>query len=225
MLTKEEAQRLSGQLKIDRERIVRESYEIFLLSEMSKEPWSRYLIFKGGTALRLAYNSPRFSDDLDFSLIQPIPGAEVFRFAATVSSKINAAVKDRWEKRNTILVEFGLTVDFLPQNIGLKIEISKRASPNPDHSLSIIRSPVSPLEVLFKVQTLEDMLKDKFAALQSREEPRDLFDAWYICQKLRREMPELELAMNEQRINQVLKKYLPLNWHPAVAEIIELLKK
>lgn len=225
MLNREEAQRLSGQLKIDRERIARESYEIFLLSEISKEPWSRYLIFKGGTALRLAYNSPRFSDDLDFSLIQPIHGADVFRWAETVSSKLKAEINDRWEKRYTILVEFRVRVDFLPQNIGLKIEISKRASKNPNHSISIIRSPVSPLEVLFKVQTLEDMLKDKLAALQSRDEPRDLFDAWYICQKLRREMPALELAMNEQRINQVLKKYLPLNWHQAVAEIIQLLKK
>jgi len=33
---------------------------------------SQKLVFKGGTALRLAYGSPRFSDDLDFSELKTI---------------------------------------------------------------------------------------------------------------------------------------------------------
>jgi len=67
MLSLEDLKRLSAELKIDRERIAREYYELLVLNEISEKSWSKNLIFKGGTALRLAYGSPRFSDDLDFS--------------------------------------------------------------------------------------------------------------------------------------------------------------
>lgn len=225
MLAIEEVQRLSAQLKIDRERIVREFYEIFLLNELAKESWSQFLIFKGGTALRLAYNSPRFSDDLDFSIIQSTSSSDVFRFAATVSKRINAEIKDQWEKRNTILVEFKFAESILPQSFGLKIEISKRISPKINSELKVLRSPASPLEALFIVQTLEEMLNDKIEAIKSRDEPRDLFDAWYISQKLQIPMPKINVLMDEKTINQVLRKYLPVNWYRAVDEIIAGLKQ
>ena len=35
-----------------------------------ESPDGKYLIFKGGTALRLVYGSSRFSEDLDFSLMK-----------------------------------------------------------------------------------------------------------------------------------------------------------
>ena len=219
MLSIEEVQRLSAQLKIDRERIVREFYEIFFLNEISKESWSQFLVFKGGTALRLAYNSPRFSDDIDFSIIQSIASSDVFQFATVVSKKINAEIRDRWEKRNTILVEFGLQEDTLPQSFGIKIEISKRSSQKINSELKVLRSPASPLEALFNVQTLEDMLNDKIEALKSRDEPRDLFDIWYICQKLQIPIPQINVRMDEKIINQVLRKYLPVNWYRAIDEI------
>ena len=65
------AARLSGEMKIDIEQIVREWWEVVLLRDIFSSPVGDKLFFKGGTALRLAYGSARFSDDLDFSLIKP----------------------------------------------------------------------------------------------------------------------------------------------------------
>ena len=48
--------------------IVREYAQHLFLSELYQLPGSEKLLFKGGTALRIIYNSPRFSEDLDFSL-------------------------------------------------------------------------------------------------------------------------------------------------------------
>src|SRR3989344_2647819 len=48
--------------------IIREYFQHVFLSELYKLPDSQKLLFKGGTALRVIYNSPRFSEDLDFSL-------------------------------------------------------------------------------------------------------------------------------------------------------------
>src|SRR3990167_7676647 len=48
--------------------IVREYAQHLFLAELYQLPGSEKLLFKGGTALRIVYGSPRFSEDLDFSL-------------------------------------------------------------------------------------------------------------------------------------------------------------
>ena len=48
--------------------IVREYFQHIFLTELYKLPDAEKLLFKGGTALRIVYDSPRFSEDLDFSL-------------------------------------------------------------------------------------------------------------------------------------------------------------
>src|ERR1035441_10085199 len=47
--------------------IVREYAQHLFLAELYQLAGSEKLLFKGGTALRIIYNSPRFSEDLDFS--------------------------------------------------------------------------------------------------------------------------------------------------------------
>lgn len=58
------AESLARQLKIAIEPVVREEYELRILRELLETTLGHALVFKGGTALRLAYGSPRFSDDL-----------------------------------------------------------------------------------------------------------------------------------------------------------------
>ena len=217
MLSKEEVQRLSGELKIDKERIAREFYEILILNEIARLKWSRQLIFKGGTALRLAYKSPRFSDDLDFSITKKIDPKNVFKFAETISKKYGLFIRDQWDKRETILVEFAIEEDILSQRFGLKIEISKRPSQKIEYELKLLHTPVSPFEVLFNVQTLQSMMLDKLSALEKRDEPRDIFDLWFICQKLEKPF-SVKRKLDNKRVKQTLHKYLPINWHRVIDE-------
>lgn len=58
------AESLARQLKIAIEPVVREEYELLILRELLETTLGHALVFKGGTALRLTYGSPRFSDDL-----------------------------------------------------------------------------------------------------------------------------------------------------------------
>jgi len=59
------AEQKARELKIDRVQVVREYWELIVLKGLYESTFGRYLIFKGGTALRLTYGSPRFSEDLD----------------------------------------------------------------------------------------------------------------------------------------------------------------
>ncbi|MBN3033749.1 MAG: nucleotidyl transferase AbiEii/AbiGii toxin family protein, partial [Candidatus Saganbacteria bacterium] len=60
--------------------LVREYFQHEFLSDLYKLPGAEKLMFKGGTALRIIYGSPRFSEDLDFSLF----GAPEYQIKALV---------------------------------------------------------------------------------------------------------------------------------------------
>lgn len=225
MLSLEDLRRCSAELKIDRERIAREYYELFILNELSEKSWSKNLIFKGGTALRLAYGSPRFSDDLDFSYNKPVRANEIFIFAREIAMKYNLNIRDSQEKRETILVEFNIRQIHIPQAFRLKLEISKRRSKVVRHELKLLKSPAAPFEVLFNVQTLESILDEKLNAIRERDEPRDVFDIWYVCKKLDEPMPAIEREIDARKLKQTLHKYLPKHRHYVLDEITEEIKR
>src|SRR3989344_9199348 len=69
MISMEALEKLSRQCQMGVfPNIVREYFQHVFLAELYKLPDAEKLLFKGGTALRIIYGSPRFSEDLDFSL-------------------------------------------------------------------------------------------------------------------------------------------------------------
>ncbi len=69
-MNKQLADDLQKRLGISQEQIVREEYVVIILKQLFESELGKSFVFKGGTALRLAYGSPRFSEDLDFSVIE-----------------------------------------------------------------------------------------------------------------------------------------------------------
>jgi len=108
----------------------------------------------------------------------------------------------------------------LSQNITLKIELSKRKSQYKS-SLRLISSPSSNLQPLFQVEEIDEILKDKLKTIQERKLPRDLFDIWFLCQKLRLPMPDITLKIDKKLIRQELSKYLPKNYQTVTTQLME----
>src|SRR3989339_1253273 len=67
--------------------IAREYFQHVFLSNLSQIPGGEKLLFKGGTALRIVYGSPRFYEDLDFSLFR-IPPRDTKQFAEGLLIKV-----------------------------------------------------------------------------------------------------------------------------------------
>lgn len=214
-------QKLSSQLKIAPEQILREYWEMMLLNTLSEQSWSASLGFKGGTALRLAYGSPRFSDDLDFSLLRQIKSKQVFTWAESFATQFALEITDSTEKRNTLLVEFRIRNNALTQPIKQKIEISKRPLPKTKngYQLRLLSSPVTNSQVLLSVASLELLWQEKLAALNDRKEPRDLFDLWYIAQQMKRELPTSLPTIPARTLRLTLNKYLPKTYQRIVSEL------
>lgn len=186
------AQTLSQKLQISIEHVAREEYEILLLKEIFESEYGSSLVFKGGTALRLAYNSPRFSEDLDFTLTKDFDRQKFIEFLKELEKKYPAVVGvEANEKYYTIFGLIRIKEDYLTHAFSIKIEVSKREEAwvkNRDYSDKVIRSEVTPLTVLAQVGSLERILLEKEDAIKNRRAARDVFDYWYINQLLHKEV-------------------------------------
>ncbi|OGG15538.1 hypothetical protein A3D77_05850 [Candidatus Gottesmanbacteria bacterium RIFCSPHIGHO2_02_FULL_39_11] len=178
----------SRQLKISVIPIVREEYEMLLLARIFDSRFGKQLVFRGGTALRLAYNSPRFSDDLDFSERKSISVAEFQKWGKEVD-KDNEYMElvEALKKKFTLFALFRIKDPALPASISIKVEISVREDrwvQDKDYTLMRLQSAVTPLTVLAQVASIERIEKEKLNIKPARI--RDIFDLWYIGQRLNR---------------------------------------
>lgn len=214
------AEDFSKKLKIDSTQIVREFWETIILKGLFDSLEGRTLIFKGGTALRLIYRSPRFSEDLDFSLTEDRL-KDKFRqlIKKIVSPYPELSITDLEEKHYTYLGEIKVIEGYLPSPFRIKIEISKRRERGYKSELSLISSPVSTIQCLGRVSTLEQLYKDKLSCLSDRAKPKDVFDLWYICQKLKKLYPSETVSIPKRELIRDLRKYLPKDFWGIISNL------
>jgi len=215
------AEQKARELKIDKTQVIREYWELIILKGLFESPFGRYLIFKGGTALRLCYGSPRFSEDLDFSLTQDrLKG----RFSPLIKKIISPFPEltqtDLEEKYYTYLAEIKVTQNYLPFPFRIKIEISKRETKDYRWKLKLLDSPSTVIQVMGQVATLDQIYKDKLACLKGRTKPKDLFDLWYVSEKLKISYKPLKWSLRKEFIRD-LRKYLPMDFWPAIEGLIK----
>lgn len=181
------AKDLSKKLKISIDCVVREEYEILLLKEIFESEFGFNLVFKGGTALRFAYGSPRFSEDLDFEAIGDFDGKNFLGFIKKVTRYPGIVAVETREKFYTMFALVKVIDEILPQPFSIKVEISKRKGEwvkDKDYSDKPISSEVAVFRVLARVASLEKILEEKKDALKRRKAPRDVFDYWFVGQAL-----------------------------------------
>ena len=213
----------SDKLKIDVGQIIREWWEIIVLQDLYASPLGKDLIFRGGTALRLAYNSPRFSQDLDFSVIQTVDYKLFEKTIKDIEAKYDElSVKDLADKYHTYLAEFRIKEPWRQIALSLKIELSKRVArlrKDKDYIGAILKSPVSNLEIIGNVATIEKIIEEKKEALNSRRLPRDVFDLWYLSQTLRIDLNYGKGTIPQGRLRQELRKFLPRNFYQVIDQL------
>jgi predicted nucleotidyltransferase component of viral defense system len=219
-MEREIAEKLAKELRIDRTQVVREFWEMIILKGIFESPEGNSLIFKGGTALRLVYGSPRFSEDLDFSLTEErLKGKFKPLIRRIVSPFPEISITDLEEKYYTYLGEIKIVEDYLPSPFRIKIEISKRREKGYQSDLALISSPASALQFLCRVSTLEQLYKDKLACVKERAKSKDVFDLWYISQKLKKAYKPETVPIPKKEIVRELRKYLPRDFWPAIEKL------
>ena len=227
-MNEEQLEKYIKDLGIARDKILREEAEMEILNELGKNKIGSKLIFYGGTALRLVYGSPRFSEDIDLMVVGRANFNEFRAFAIKIADKNGWKIKDIKDKRQTMFALVLIKDLKMKHAFSVKLEIHKPAGKiNIKTELRLVKSPLSILEPLLLVPTLEELKRLKEAALLGRKKARDIFDIWYISQSLREPLvlPKKLPKYKEREFNNELKVFLPKKYYPIIKELYGKINK
>ncbi|MFH1564535.1 MAG: nucleotidyl transferase AbiEii/AbiGii toxin family protein [bacterium] len=224
MLNQVLIEEFASDLKIAPLNIIREYLEIETLYYLSQCKLSEHIIFYGGTALRLAYQSFRFSEDLDFLLeTDDASNKKELKQALQTMAQNNkgVAVEEIFEKRNTIFGLLHIENELLKHAIRIKIEICKKKNGVKSENF-LLASPINNKDVIFKTADLESLHKMKETAIKNRNMPRDWFDYWYLCQKLHaKNLIQKKFLFNKKEFENDLKRWLPRDKWKIIKTVID----
>lgn len=193
---KEQALALARETKEPEQKLnrLREYLQVLVLRSLHESEAFRPLAFVGGTALRFLHGLPRFSEDLDFSLVSAAGYAgkewmaKLKRDLALAGFEPEASWNDRktvhtgWVRLAGILRETGLSAT-PDEKLSIKLEIDTR----PPVGARLEHRVVSRYVTFFlQHYDLSSLLSGKLHALISRKyaKGRDWYDLmWYLSQR------------------------------------------
>ena len=171
--------------------LLREYYQHLFLSALYRLSGAENILFKGGTALRIIYGSPRFSEDLDFSVNKIVPrNLKEFAenlFIKTLASieKEGIAVKINGKSGATSGGYWGAATFQVPnsRSVSIEINVSGRESRGVAGEVDSIVNDFVPAYNLFHLAQYELTEEKIFGALMERKKPRDFYDLYFIMRK------------------------------------------
>lgn len=211
---------------------LREFLQCMMLRALHEHHYTNRLAFVGGTALRLIFDLPRFSEDLDFSLIDK----EGYDFKAILSDMKHAfsnsgldvevklkgkkTVQSGWFSFPHLLHEMNLSRD--PRR---KLSIKVKVDTNPPHGAHNDRRVINrhfPLALVF--HDLPSLFAGKLHAILTRQyiKGRDYYDlVWYLTR-------HKDIVPNIEMLNAALEqtgwrgaRITEATWHLEIRKRIE----
>jgi len=162
-----------------REIELHEAFEIEVLEKIKNTNLTNCLVFIGGTMLRLCYDLPRYSVDLDFYLIdKPINSTFLFNSIRETLAK-DYYIFDVKDKKYTMVFVIGN--NNYPNR--LKIEIRKKYEDIKNTEHRIAYSISHSKQVKLRTLKLEKVFISKIEAALTRKEIRDFFDLEFLLRR------------------------------------------
>ena len=184
MIDAQVIQRLATQYQTTTVNVAREYCQHLFLWACYQHRAADRILFKGGTALRVIYGSPRFSEDLDFSGFGIRKPAIEELMADTLSSMEQVGVAlDIEEAKTTSGGYLGIIHSrFLGYHVAIQIEISLRERVKIAPAMSLIASEFLPAYTLLHLPQ-ELLIAEKLTALRTRAKARDYYDLYFLLRK------------------------------------------
>jgi predicted nucleotidyltransferase component of viral defense system len=180
MIAHDALRSLATRLQTTELNVRREYYQHLFLSYFYQQPLTDRIYFKGGTALRMLYNSPRFSEDLDFSAatddIRAIEDAILETLIILARENVNPDLRESKTTTGGYLAIIAFRTDH--ESVGIQLEISTRAGEHQGEAV-VIASDFIPAYVVVAL-VKEQLVGEKIQALLSRGKARDFYDLYFI---------------------------------------------
>jgi len=200
MISQESLKEFTKKYQTTKENIVREYCQHLFLSSLYRLPNSEKLLFKGGTALRFIYGSPRFSEDLDFT------GQDIFRFkiiddlfieAITELERMGIEISLQEAKPTTGgylgIIRYHLYGIRGDINFEVSLRRRKRLKKEVD---TVVNDFISTYTIVHL--SSREITREKVIALVNRQKPRDFYDFYYILRH-----PELHRYIEKETLIKV----------------------
>lgn len=220
MLNKESLVEFTKTKQTDIENVMREYCQHLFLSFLYQQPGAEKLLFKGGTALRIVFGSPRFSEDLDFTGAGIVQAQveELFTDALADVEKANVPVEIA-EGKGTTGGYLGIAVFSVHgYKIKIQIEVSLRKTQRLKGVRTLIQNDYMPAYTLVHLP-IEDIITGKLEALNARSKPRDFYDYFFLLSggypivKNEKSLTDALKLLRQSKINfrTELRKFLPFS--------------
>ena len=217
MLTFSQLRELAIKKQTTELNVRREYVQHLFLSSFYQQPAAGIIFFKGGTALRLIYGSPRFSEDLDFST----PNTNIPDIEDTIQNTMTQISR---EGLNTELIESKKTTggylaiirfQIAEEKVILQIEMSFRDKSTQGEVITIANDFIPPYTIMGLKK--EQIVKQKIQALIMRQKPRDYYDLYFILRanllppQEKKVLPQILklVAKTHLSFDKELKQFLP----------------
>jgi len=237
----------------EEENALKEILQEIALYGLANANFFREAIFQGGTALRILYGLPRFSEDLDFILKSPNPYFEWEPYMDAIisackefgvhpeivdKSRVHSTVKKMFLKDDSIGKIIDLSFVHHPgRKLAIKFEIDTNP---PSGSSSDIRLLEFPLDYSIVAQDINSSFAGKCHALLCRNyiKGRDWYDfTWYVARKVTPNFVFLANALYQQGpwagqeinvtpawfIDAMQKKIRSIDWKKSASDVEQFL--
>lgn len=234
MISEKTIKELTRKYQTTEVNITREYCQHLFLSYFYQKKRSEQILFKGGTALRMIYNSPRFSEDLDFTAVNIKMGEIEDIFIDSILDIKNTGIEvELKEGKITSGGYLGIVLfRFLDFKGVIQIEVSLRKKGKIKSEVNLINSDYIPPFTVINLSQ-EQLSKEKVKALLERAKPRDFFDIYFLLRShLSFKKSELELykilkKLEETKIDfkRELKPLLPKSHHIILKNFKDILRR
>lgn len=217
--------------------VLREYAQHIFLREFYRQSDSENFLFKGGTALKLVFGSPRFSEDLDFSAKKNSVNYEkILENVLLGLSNEGMKVELKESKPTSGGHLAAMEVELFDQAIEIQNQISFRPQAKLMAENALISAKIIPS---YKICLLsrDILVSEKAAALVDRKKSRDFFDLYYILRhdelrsslkltgQQREKIGEILTKLPKARLAADLKRLLPKSFWPVVKDLPAILKR
>lgn len=208
----------------DYRRALKEIVQEVSLYGLSKSNFFQQGAFYGGTALRIFYNLPRFSEDMDFSLMKPDPKFDLAPYLDIISNELaglglemtaNKKIKNIKTDILSAFIKGGTLIQIIhikqTENVKipgmhrdeqLKIKLEVDINP-PSGARYDLQYSAQPFPYAARLYDLPSLFAGKISAVlcrnwQHRVKGRDLYDySWYLGQGVKFNIGHLQKRLEQ----------------------------
>jgi len=239
MITRQFITELSIKNQTSEQNIAREYCQHLFLSYLYKRSGAEKMLFKGGTALRIVFKSPRFSEDLDFSAYN-VSISEINQLVDEILKDIEKEGIQPVKKVNpetdgeTSGGYFAIiNLKLMEFDSEIKIQVSLRTKEQIGSNTTLVENDfIPPYTIVYLEERL--LVGEKVRALLDRAKPRDFFDLYFMLRHrelvkfVPKDIEDLKGKLLEVLKNgweKELKLFLPVSYQTLIKDFQERLKK